>query len=80
MPSSFAAVPLAFPSGGSSSDMDVPLGIVYFLLARRGIAQLLQAAGDGMGEIFSLLPINARHTDHSLHNVFCLWGGGGGRI
>jgi hypothetical protein len=34
MPSSFAAVPLAFPNDGSPSDMDVPLGIVYFLLIR----------------------------------------------
>jgi hypothetical protein len=34
MPSSFAAVPLAFPNDGSPSDMDVPLGIVHFLLIR----------------------------------------------
>lgn len=53
MPSSFAAVPLAFPNDGSPSDMDVPLGIVYFLLTPRGIAQLLQAVGDGIGDFFS---------------------------
>jgi hypothetical protein len=41
--------------------MEVPLAIVYFLLASHGIAQLSQAAGDGDGEgrDFSLLPIIA---------------------
>jgi hypothetical protein len=61
MPRNFAPVPLAVPNGGSPSDMDVPLGIVYFLLARHGIAQPSRAAGDGDGEgrDFSFFPIIA---------------------
>lgn len=75
MPSSFAAVPLAFPNDGSPSDIDVPLGIVYFLLTRRGIAQLLQAVGDGIGDFFLFCRSTPRHTDPSLHTVFCFYRG-----
>jgi len=54
--------PIAFPNGGSLSDMDVTLGIVHFLFIGHSLAQLSQlgADGDGEGSDFFLLSIVAR--------------------